>query len=150
MQQTTSNQGYRGQTVPPGEANERGLVETPTAISERLPALDVLRGFALLGILMLNILAFASPANIHHDISLDGISGGPHQRLNLVLMFVQWMFFEGKMRALFAVLFGAGSVLLLRRIENRAGAGRAADIFHRRNLWLLAFGLVHGVLIWSG
>jgi uncharacterized protein len=66
------------------------------------------------------------------------------------LMIVQWLFFEGKMRALFTVLFGAGSMLLLERIEDQKDAGKAADIFHRRNMWLLLFGILHGTLIWSG
>ncbi len=54
------------------------------------------------------------------------------------------------MRALFALLFGAGVVLLLERVAHNAGAERAADIFHRRNMWLLLIGLIHGSLIWYG
>jgi uncharacterized protein len=50
------------------------------------------------------------------------------------------LFVEGKMRALFGLLFGAGTVLLLERIERRSGPERAADIFHRRSMWLLFFG----------
>ncbi|HEY1930078.1 MAG TPA: DUF418 domain-containing protein [Caulobacteraceae bacterium] len=130
---------------------EAGPVAAPIARGARLPSLDVLRGFALLGILPLNIQDFASPTGILHDIPLDVVSKvGPHHALDVAVMTVQWLFFEGKMRALFSVLFGAGTVLLLERIERRRGPGVAADIFHRRNMWLLLFGLIHGVLIWNG
>jgi uncharacterized protein len=73
-----------------------------------------------------------------------------HPHLNAAVMVIQWLFFEGKMRALFSMLFGAGSILLLERIEAARGAGAAADIFPRRNLWLLLFGVLHGTLIWNG
>lgn len=123
----------------------------PTSASERLPALDVLRGFALLGLLMLNIQDFASPADSVHDISLDVVGRiGPHHQADLAIFTIQWLFFEGKMRALFAALFGAGTALLLDRLETRRGASVAADIFHRRNMWLLLFGLIHGALLWYG
>lgn len=118
---------------------------------ERILSLDVLRGFALLGILMANIQDFASPTGILHDVPLDVVSQlDPHHRLDVVVMTMQWLFIEGKMRALFGLLFGAGTVLLLGRLEKRSDAGLAADIFHRRNMWLLLFGIVHGSLIWNG
>lgn len=133
-------------------ANEETVTVTaPVSLAERLPSLDVLRGFALLGILVLNIQSFASPAESLHDIPLAVSNpAAPHYALNLAVMTIGWLFFEGKMRALFAVLFGGGSALLLDRIERRSGEGHAADIFHRRNMWLLFFGLVHGALIWAG
>jgi uncharacterized protein len=130
---------------------DTGTLIAPVTRQERVLSLDVLRGFALLGILLLNIQDFASPAGILHDIPLDVVSQtGRHHALDVVVLVIQWLFFEGKMRALFGVLFGAGTVLLLERIERRSGAAAAADIFHRRNMWLLLFGLIHGVLIWAG
>jgi uncharacterized protein len=130
---------------------EAGPFTAPVTVAERLPSLDVLRGFALLGILVLNVQDFASPTGILHDIPLDVVSRfGAHHTVDVAIMTFQWLFFEGKMRALFSILFGAGSVLLLERIERRQGEGRAADIFHRRNMWLVLFGLIHGALIWAG
>jgi uncharacterized protein len=124
---------------------------TPVMARERTPSLDVLRGFALLGILLANIQDFASPTGILHDVPLDVVSqSGPHHRLDVAVMTMQWLFIEGKMRALFGLLFGAGTALLLQRLEKRSDAGLAADIFHRRNMWLLLFGIVHGSLIWNG
>ena len=128
-----------------------GRPPAPVAAAARLPSLDVLRGFALLGILMANIQDFASPTSILHDVPLDVVSqSGPHHALDVAVMTVQWLFIEGKMRALFGLLFGAGTVLLLERLEKRSGAKLAADIFHRRSMWLLSFGILHGSLIWSG
>jgi uncharacterized protein len=104
--------------------------------------------------LMLNIESFAGPeSSTFHDIPV-GLAHpaftGWHANLDYVIFAFKWMFFEGKMRALFAMLFGASTVLLLDRVAHREGDGRAADIFHRRNMWLVALGLVHGLIVWSG
>lgn len=127
------------------------LSASPIAAPDRIQAIDVLRGFALLGILLANIQDFASPTGILHDIPLDVVTQtGAHHALDVIVMTAQWLFVEGKMRCLFGLLFGAGTVLLLERIERRAGPELAGDIFHRRNMWLLVFGAIHGVLIWDG
>lgn len=123
----------------------------PVSRSERVPSLDVLRGAALLGILVINIQLFAKAPTIAFNVPLRVVAfTGEHAVLNATVMVFQWLFFEGKMRALFSMLFGASALLLLRRIEHRDAAGTAADIFHRRNLWLLLFGVLHGTLIWDG
>lgn len=124
----------------------------PITADKRLGALDVLRGFALLGILVLNIDSFSGPAAIH-DVPI-GLAKpafvGWHATLDLIFFSVKWLFFEGKMRTLFSILYGAGIVLLTERLEGTGKLNRAADIFCRRNMWLLLFGLVHGTLIWQG
>jgi uncharacterized protein len=124
----------------------------PVAPTQRIAALDVLRGFALLGILVLNIESFSGPAALH-DVPL-GVAKpafvGWHATLDLVIFAIKWLFFEGKMRTLFSILYGAGIVLITSRIEARGPSAKAADIFCRRNMWLLLFGIVHGTLIWQG
>lgn len=124
-----------------------------TAPTSRIASLDVLRGFALLGILVLNIESFAGPDGALHDIPI-GLAKpafvGWHANLDLVIFAIKWLFFEGKMRTLFSMLYGAGIVLLTRRFEARGKGDMAADIFCRRNLWLLLFGVLHGTLIWGG
>jgi uncharacterized protein len=54
------------------------------------------------------------------------------------------------MRALFSMLFGAGVILLTERALARGAGIRAADIYTRRNMWLVLIGMLHGYLIWSG
>ena len=61
------------------------------------------------------------------------------------------MLFEGTMRALFSMLFGVGMVLMTTRMIGRGGGIEVADIYYRRTIWLLIFGLIHGYLIlWTG
>jgi uncharacterized protein len=127
-------------------------VAVPTKRGERISSLDVLRGFSLLGILVVNIENFGGPESLH-DLPV-GIAKaaflGPHAHLNLMILFLKWIFFEGKMRGLFSMLFGAGVVLLTNRIERRSSADNAADIFLRRNMWLVALGFLHGAFLWTG
>ena len=129
-----------------------GPVGGPGRGGPRLGALDVLRGFALLGILTVNVEDFAGPESLH-DVPMGlarAASVGWHAHLDLAILTLKWLFVEGKMRAMFAMLFGAGAVLLTERIERRGQPARAADIFLRRNMWLALFGLIHGTLIWQG
>lgn len=139
--------------APSGAGPDGGYaVHRPTPASRRIASLDVLRGFALLGILVLNIDTFGGPMPVH-DVPIGtakpGFTGW-HAGLDLVIFAVKWIVFEGKMRTLFSMLFGAGIILLTQRFEQRGEGRRGAKVYIRRNLWLLAFGLVHGILIWKG
>lgn len=120
----------------------------PLRATERLQIIDSLRGIALLGILLMNILMFALPDNRENDIFLYNELSGPDY-------YTWWtinLFFEGTMRGIFSLLFGAGCVLLLERLEKRTDPlTPAADIYYRRLLWLLAFGLIDAnLLLWTG
>jgi uncharacterized protein len=129
-----------------------GLPAAPLRLNRRLPALDYLRGFALLGILMMNIDDFAGPEGMW-DIPVDmpkAAFTGWHAHLDIALVILRWLLGEGRMRSLFSILFGAGVVLLTVRLEHRRPGKSSADIYYRRNLWLLFFGLCHGFLIWWG
>ncbi len=121
--------------------------EAPAAIApvtnrERIIAIDTLRGVALLGILLMNIIGFGLPSS-------PTIAGG-HTGLNLAFWYANQIFFEGKMRTLFSMLFGAGVVLLTLRMEGRDGGVGVADIYYRRTLWLIVFGMFHAYFIWIG
>jgi uncharacterized protein len=118
----------------------------PVRQQERISALDTLRGFALLGILVMNISSFA----LHEGFDFHPTSIGDIGKLNLFLWAARFVLFEGKMRSIFSLLFGAGVILLTSRIEKRGEATQAADIFLRRNLWLLAIGVLHGYFLWFG
>lgn len=130
---------------------EAGPSTAPVTTADRLASLDVLRGVALLGILVVNVQLFSGSPSVTFNMPLRvAAQAGAHPFADTLAMALQWLFFEGKMRALFSILYGAGSMLLLDRLERRRGAGHAADIFHRRNMWLLLLGMLHGALIWSG
>jgi uncharacterized protein len=130
-------------------ASPQNLRETqiagPVTQKERITSVDCLRGVAILGILILNIVAFGLPYFACFDTTVAGGSTGA----NLSSWFINQLFFEGKMRTLFSMLFGAGVVLFTHRLEKRAPGVRVADIFLRRNLWLIVFGLIHAYFIWE-
>jgi uncharacterized protein len=115
----------------------------PVDRTERITALDSLRGFALLGILLMNIIAFGMYGGAYDDPSVTGGSTGA----NLWIWAVLHVVAEGKMRALFSLVFGASVILLTSRLESR---GDAADIYYRRTLWLVAFGIADAYLLWLG
>ena len=123
-----------------------GPVLSPVVRTERISAVDTVRGVALLGILLINIVSFALPADAYDDPSIAGGATG----INLATWTINYVLFEGKMRALFSMLFGAGVVLLSSRLEQRDPTAAVADIYYRRVLWLLAFGLVHAYFFWEG
>jgi uncharacterized protein len=116
----------------------------PVAANERIAAVDVLRGFALLGILAMNIVAFAWPGDAYEN----PLRGGGFSGLDRVIWVFNYLFFEMKMMTLFSMLFGAGLVLMGERSDQRGASLRG--VYYRRCLWLLVIGLVHSYLIWSG
>lgn len=121
--------------------NESQMIAT--AEKERIESLDVLRGFALLGILLLNILGFGlvSTVFVEPGIYISSFKGSD---------FLAWAMIEltseGVMRALFSILFGAGVVLFVSGIRAKSGW-----LHYRRTFWLLMFGLFDAyILLWSG
>jgi uncharacterized protein len=117
----------------------------PVQSGERISSLDTLRGFALLGILLMNIVGFG----LHHAYDNPRATGGD-TGLNLAAWVTMHILAEGKMRCLFSMVFGAGVVLLTGRAEERGGGSQIADVMLRRNLWLVLFGAVHAYLLWFG
>ena len=118
----------------------------PIVSTERILSPDVLRGAALLGILVMHVNDFGSPSPFSPTAAIPGDDRG----LNLAVWFVSQVLFEGKMRALFTMLFGASVILLTSRAEARADAVSSADLYYRRTLWLIGFGLLHAYFIWWG
>jgi uncharacterized protein len=118
----------------------------PVEVAERIDSLDVIRGIALLGILLMNINGMGLPFS-YSDPTLAGGADG----LNLKVWIINNMLFEGTMRGLFTLLFGAGAILLTSRLEKRGAGIRTADIYYRRILWMLLFGLVNVyIFLWHG
>ncbi len=118
----------------------------PTGREERIGMLDTTRGIAVLGILIMNITGFGLP-NAYDDPTNWGGSEGA----NLTVWRIAALFFEGTMRGMFTLLFGAGALLFLQRHAARNPGLLPADLFFRRTMWLIVFGLVNAyVLLWSG
>ncbi len=119
----------------------------PVTRGERIQSLDVLRGISVLGILMMNITAFGLLFHAYGNPLAGGGATGP----NLIAYMVIQVGFEGTMRGIFSILFGAGIVLLTERME-RSGAGlMTAEVHFRRMLWMMVFGIIHwALLLWTG
>lgn len=124
---------------------QAALTAAPIPPTERVAALDTLRGVAVLGILLMNILSFGLPMAAGGNPYVAGGADGP----NLAYWFVNQVLFEGKMRCLFSMMFGAGMLILTER-AGRAGGETAADVYYRRVIWLIVFGLLHAYLLWYG
>jgi uncharacterized protein len=118
----------------------------PVLSTDRISSLDVIRGVALFGILLLNVIGFGLPFAYNDPTNFGGAEG-----LNLIAWQTNALLFEGTMRGLFSLLFGAGVILITRRGEARGDGIRVADIYFRRSLWLIVFGLAHAWLwLWPG
>ena len=116
----------------------------PAAGADRIELLDALRGFALLGILLANILYWSGWGLMTEDqrIALAGADSAAWQyRFHHFLV-------DGKFYTIFSLLFGAGFALQIARLAARGVEG--LRIYRRRVLVLLAIGLVHSWLIWDG
>ena len=119
----------------------------PVSQSERIVIIDSLRGIALLGILMMNMPFFALPYPVPDTLVLRNEWGTINEK---VWYFINW-FLEGSQRAIFSLLFGAGIILFITRLEKRMSGMMPAEYFLRRQLWLLVFGLFNAfVLLWPG
>jgi len=126
----------------PNAAN-RGLAG-PANRWDRIVPIDVLRGFALLGILVMNIQSFAMPDAAY----LNPTAYGDFTGANRVVWVLGHLLADEKMFGIFSMLFGAGIVLMSDRIS-RFGA-IAGPVHYRRMGWLMLFGLLHGHMLWSG
>ncbi len=116
----------------------------PVSLRERVSSIDTLRGFALLGILVMNIFFFALPGATLFNPNLAGGMEG----INRAVWLVTYVVFNQKFMALFSMLFGAGVVLMSQRTE--ASGRKFGGVYYRRLLWLLLFGLAHAYFIWMG
>jgi uncharacterized protein len=142
---TAIDPGEERTVVMAAPSPSRTLSDTAGPSAERIEALDFVRGVALCGILLMNITAFGLP-----DAYLNPQNSGGATGANLLSWIVMQIGFEGTQRALFSMLFGASAILFMARLET-AGRKDAADLYARRNLWLVGFGMINAfVLIWYG
>ncbi len=123
--------------------NARGTDVAPLTSAERLGELDVLRGFALLGVLIANFVWFAFGQNTATEAETARFLEDP---ANLVAISFTEIFVSDKANTLFAFLFGVGFWVQMERLEARGASFRT--IYLRRLFVLLGFGLINLYLIW--
>jgi uncharacterized protein len=115
-----------------------------TEAGPRIASLDVVRGVAVMGILAMNIVAFAMPFQAY----MNPLAYGMASAADFWSWVVSFVFIDGRMRGLFSFLFGASTLLVIERAE-AVGASALAS-HYRRMIWLLFFGLLHFYFIWFG
>ncbi|MBC3787972.1 DUF418 domain-containing protein [Spirosoma utsteinense] len=117
----------------------------PVAKADRIQTIDLIRGVALLGILMMNIPGFGFLASGFNTL-LNNPTGADFYTFAVV-----GVAFEGTMRGLFSMLFGAGMVLFTQNKREQANGPTVAEYYYRRLLWLVLFGVINAyVLLWRG
>jgi uncharacterized protein len=118
----------------------------PVAQADRVKTIDMIRGFALLGILLMNIPGFG----INWDVWYN-IVKGPHDTTDFYTLTVIVSFFDGTMRGLFSMLFGAGMILFTQNKKELPDGPSVAEFYYRRLLWLVVFGMFNAyILLWFG
>ncbi|MGC6399153.1 DUF418 domain-containing protein [Sphingomonas sp. FW199] len=115
-----------------------------TTGAARYSGLDAVRGVAVMGILLMNIVAFSMPQAAY----FNPYAYGGTDPVNLGVYLVNFVLFDGKMRGLFSFLFGASMLLIAKRAAETGGS--AARTHYLRMAWLFAFGMAHLLLIWWG
>jgi uncharacterized protein len=118
----------------------------PVSKEKRIQTIDMVRGFALCGILLVKIIGFGT-----YYYTLYKVVQGPQHNADYITIGAIITFFDGTMRGLFSMLFGAGMILFLTGKHERTTGPRVADYYYRRLLWLVLFGVFNAfVLLWTG
>jgi uncharacterized protein len=115
-----------------------------TAATPRYLELDALRGFAVMGILLMNIVGFSMPEMAYVSPAVYGGTDTP----DVIVWALSYIFVDGKMRGLFTILFGASMMLIIERARDKGE--NVANIHFSRMAWLAIFGLAHFFLLWFG
>jgi uncharacterized protein len=117
----------------------------PIAARKRIDAIDVLRGFTIFGILLVNMPLYGWPNWGPMRAIRAQLPGGP---IDDAASWFLWLFAEDKFYPLLSVLFGVGFSIQLARLS--APATEFLSVYRRRLLALLLIGSMHGLLVWSG
>ncbi|WP_407521925.1 DUF418 domain-containing protein [Lacibacter sp. MH-610] len=122
------------------------MIQSPSSFSkERIRIIDSLRGFAIFGILFIN-LPYMALSDVVSDPSLLNETG-----INRQLWLTSYWIFYGTQRAMFSLLFGASVLLFINNKQNSEEGISVADLFLRRQMWLIVFGLINVyILLWDG
>lgn len=110
----------------------------------RYITLDAMRGFAVMGILAMNIIGFSMPEWAY----ITPAAYGGETFADRVAWLFSFVFVDGKMRGLFSLLFGASMMLIIERATEKGE--NPARVHYLRMIWLALFGLLHYFFIWFG
>lgn len=116
----------------------------PVTQADRIDSLDVLRGFAVLGIFVINIQSFAMFGTTYFNPTYYGMLDGS----GYAVWYLSHLLADQKFMTIFSLLFGAGIVLFSSRKDDSGQSARRCH--YRRMGWLVLFGLVHAYFIWEG
>jgi uncharacterized protein len=117
---------------------------SPVLDRERIDSLDVLRGVAVLGILIMNIVSMGMISAAYFNPHGPGDAGG----LDYSVWLAGHLVADQKFMSIFSILFGAGVVIFTERLGQRGR--KPAGLHYRRMGWLLLFGMLHAYLLWFG
>src|SRR5690606_20546513 len=135
----------RGVAMTTDQATARG--PAPLGGSERIPGPDLARGFMLLLIVLANTAYYLYGG----QRSASGAHPVDGSALDTVVQGILITTVDLRVYPMFAFLFGYGLVMIARRQEQRGLSGKQVrSVIQRRNLWLIAFGAVHALLLWGG
>lgn len=123
--------------------NNQSLI-APVSQGERVRELDIIRGFALFGILLANMAYFAAPSVYMVMTKTEWWPELWHQTAEVLILF----FASGKFFTMFSFLFGLGFIIFLQRVEQKTS--RPRTIFFRRLVILFGIGLIHAFGLWYG
>ena len=110
----------------------------------RIQSIDVLRGFALLGLLSMNIISFSMP-NIAYYNPTVVMADAP---LNMPIFSLMYVMADQKFMGIFSLLFGASTLLILQ--SSKKASISEIKLHFSRNFWLIIIGFLHGLLLWEG
>lgn len=117
---------------------------SPTQPSERNIALDALRGFAILGILIMNIQSFSMIGAAYINPTAYGDFTGIHKWVWII----SHVFADQKFLSIFSIMFGTGIILFTERLDVKGL--NSLTLHYRRTIWLIIIGLIHAYLFWYG
>lgn len=135
--------GIAQKSVPPPLPESHNKPLSPVMVGERVLSMDVVRGFALLGILISNMLFFSQP------LGINGWRGDLwFSATDKLTDWISMIFIEGKFYPIFSMLFGMGVAMQMGRASSRGIDFKT--VYLRRLYILMGFGVLHGILLWEG
>ena len=116
----------------------------PILLSDRIHILDILRGYALLAIMVMNIQYFSMIMSAY----INPTAYGDFTGVNRWIWILSHLFADQKFMSLFSLLFGAGVLLFTDRLASKGNT--SLGLHYRRTFWLFLIGIAHAYLLWYG